>query len=646
MALVKQKSGTSAPRSAGASGSDDTPTTRSKPATGAVDQKRQRARTVAKRKQTADAIAAACAELSAGVQESSAATQQLSGAMSQIAKGAVEAASASEESAASMTQVNRRVGLQAEAAKSSLEVTEKLQTLLVETDKGVKNLINSVDQSAKSQFASVKLMQDLENQAQSVIEAVNQVIRIADQTNLLALNAAIEAARAGKHGKGFAVVADTVRKLAEASERNATDIDGLVRNIQEKASVLSGNVDAAANTAAEEVEKCRSVTSNLEKIREDMTAITGGAEILSRNANEMGAAAEQALKGAEQIAAAAEEQSAGADQASKTVETQNQALSEAERAATELVEIAEELSTASDITKASEEMAAASEELAATIEELNRASTEIATAISQILDTATLQASAVEEGVAGITQIESNSKLSKENAGLALEKGGLISDLLIENRTAIENIINGVGEAMTAGQRSVSEIQELDVVSRRIDKIVDAIANVAIQTNMLAVNGAVEAARAGEYGKGFAVVSTDIQNLAEDAQKNADEIKDMVKGIQDQIAIVRTDLTETAETALMEVERAKATTSLLETVARDMKIVLDGNQDIVNSADEILEAVSTAKQGMEQIAAAAEEAQTAANQASIAATEQGKGAEELSIAIDNIAASADELQLG
>lgn len=42
---------------------------------------------------------------------------------------------------------------------------------------------------------------------------------------------------------------------------------------------------------------------------------------------------------------------------------------------------------------------------------------------------------------------------------------------------------------------------------------------------MLAVNGAVEAARAGEYGKGFAVVSTDIQNLANDAAENAEQIK-------------------------------------------------------------------------------------------------------------------------
>lgn len=612
--------------------------------TGNADQKRQRARTLARQQHAAERIAAASSELNVGVAEASAATEELSKAMQQISAGAEEAASASEESAAAMTQVNRRVKLQSEAALTSLDITRKLQVLLDQTNDGVAQLVSNVGQASSRQEASVELMQELENQAQGVIEAVNQVIRIADQTNLLALNAAIEAARAGKHGKGFAVVADTVRKLAEASEKNATNIDTLIRQIQNRARDISEGVGASATSAANEVEKGKQVTEQLAGIKFDMEEIMKGARALSANAEEMGTASAQALKGTEEVAAAAEEQSAGAEQARKAVEMQAQALSEAEKAASELDDLSEELRSSTDIAKSSEEVAAAAEELAATIEELNRASAEIVTAISQISETASTQAAAVEEGVAGITQIETNSRTAEQNATASLEKGQAISTLLEQNKDRIDEIITGINSAMETGRKSVAEIQELELISRQIDKIVDAIANVAIQTSMLAVNGAVEAARAGEYGKGFAVVSTDIQNLSEDAAQNAEQIKDMVKGIQDQILVVRTDLLETSEAAVAEVERAKGTTEQLVLVAKDMASVLDGNRSILSASQEIAVAVGTAKQGMEQIAAAAEQARTAADQASAAANQQSKGGEELAVAIDSIAAIADELQ--
>ena len=91
----------------------------------------------------------------------------------------------------------------------------------------------------------------------------------------------------------------------------------------------------------------------------------------------------------------------------------------------------------------------------------------------------------------------------------------------------MDELIVGVTVSVDAGRKSREQITALEQISRRIDKIVDAINTVSIQTNMLAVNGSVEAARAGEFGKGFAVVSTDIRNLARESAENADRIKDL-----------------------------------------------------------------------------------------------------------------------
>jgi methyl-accepting chemotaxis protein len=208
----------------------------------------------------------------------------------------------------------------------------------------------------------------------------------------------------------------------------------------------------------------------------------------------------------------------------------------------------------------------------------------------------------------------------------------------------VDSLIAGILSASEVSRSSIRQIKDLELVSRRIDKIVDAITTVSIQTNMLAVNGSIEAARAGEFGKGFVVVATDIRNLAHDSAENADRIKDMVKGVQDQIGIVARDLDEILSTAMAEVEKAKATTINLVTIETDIAAVEDGCAGILAASNEIAASISQVKKGVEQIAGAAQEADKAAAEAASASKQQSQGAEELAAAIEEIASLADELQ--
>jgi methyl-accepting chemotaxis protein len=82
---------------------------------------------------------------------------------------------------------------------------------------------------------TMKAMDDINEQVNTITEAITIIDQIAFQTNILSLNAAVEAATAGEAGKGFAVVAQEVRNLASRSAEAAKEIKDLVEHATAKA---------------------------------------------------------------------------------------------------------------------------------------------------------------------------------------------------------------------------------------------------------------------------------------------------------------------------------------------------------------------------------------------------------------------------
>jgi len=504
--------------------------------------------------------------------------------------------------------------------------------------------VGAIEVASHRQAASVNMVAELERQASNIGDIVKAVARIADQTNLLALNAAIEAARAGKHGKGFAVVADEVRTLAETSEKSARDIQNLVTQIQSEVQVISNGINTSASVIQEEAGRGKTVADQLAVIAKDCQVIVNGARDILVAAQQSSTSSQQALQAAEAIAAAAEEQSSATEESAKTVNEQTVALSQAEQAAASLAEIADDLRTSSDIAKSAEEVASASEELSSAVQEITRSSAQIMVAIEQIRKGAQSQAAATTQSAAAVSQIERGIELASGRASAALERASQMKVLLNENKSSITGLIQGIETSLVSTRESMQQMKALEVVSRRIDKIVDSITTVSIQTNMLAVNGAVEAARAGEFGKGFVVVATDIRNLAHDSAENADRIKDMVRSIQEQIGTVARDLQEILTSASAEIDKTRAISANLVQIESDVTVLELGNQEVVDLSGDMVSAVSQVKTGVEQVASAAAQAEKAATESAGAARQQSQGADELAAAIEEIASLADELQ--
>jgi len=179
-----------------------------------------------------------------------------------------------------------------------------------------------------------------------------------------------------------------------------------------------------------------------------------------------------------------------------------------------------------------EQVAASSQQLSASAEQSAVVSGQIASSITAVAQGADQQLQAVTDtlGVvehisASVQQIAANSAFvtaSADKAAKEAAEGGKVIELAVGKMADIEKTVN----------QSAAVVGQLGERSQEIGKIIDTIAGIAAQTNLLSLNAAIEAARAGEQGRGFAVVAEEVRKLAEQSQEAAKHIAELIGSIQ------------------------------------------------------------------------------------------------------------------
>ena len=263
------------------------------------------------------------------------------------------------------------------------------------------------------------------------------------------------------------------------------------------------------------------------------------------------------------------------------------------------------------------------------IEEVSKAIGEVALGAGELANDA-------ESGVTAVASLSSDIELITDRIVQSKEYSDQIYHSNVKGLEIMGQLETKTKESNEAGNDVAVIVDELNRKADEINMIVDTIMGISEQTNLLALNAAIEAARAGEAGKGFTVVAGEVKKLAENTSKSSNNVKDIIKAIQD-------DVKKTLETILVSKAVSEEQSKAVAASRAVFVEISQGMKEIVNRINEIADGLSLIKLSNEKVVSVIENVSAVSEETAASTEEVSASIEEQNAASEQVGSLAQEL---